>query len=1470
MTLRAMGKTVSLRGAAALLSDRNAEHPVIAPTAAPSHLRLGIDMGSVSAKVVVLDQRCQTVFSAYRRHRTETAATLRALLDEAALSMGDALVTPMITGSAGMGISERCDIPFVQEVIASTKAVKCRYPDVRTLVDIGGEDAKMTYFDRDGIPDIRMNGTCAGGTGAYIDEMAALLNVPVGDLSALAERSTRIYPMASRCGVFGKTDVQNLLSRQVPHPDIAASVLHAVVLQTLTTLARGTDPRPTILFSGGPPTFIPALRSAFLKVLQFEPGDALAIEGAELLPATGAALAQADDRRSMTISALAGRLHSRSRSMAPERPRLMPLFDDEAAWQRWEETRWQDRIDRVSLMEVEAQPCFLGVDSGSTTTKIVLIDRQGRLAFTHYSDNNGNAIRAARAGLERLREAFAACARPPYVAHSVATGYGEDLIRTALGLDAGIVETVAHFRGARAFDPDVSFILDIGGQDMKAIFVRDGRIADIELNEACSSGCGTFIQTFAHSMGYDAPAFARAACTSTAPCDLGTRCTVFMNSSIKQAIKEAADIGDISAGLAYSVIKNALHKVLRITDTSVLGEHVVVQGGTFRSPAVHRALENLLGRKVICPDIAELMGAFGAALRARDTWLQEGDGRFPGLEALATADGHGTRLINCRGCENRCQVTKLLFSNGATFFTGNRCERIYSNRGEGVVRGTSLTDRKLDLLFERASRPAGAVRLTLGLPRVLNLFESFPFWNTLLVECGFAVRLSDPSTPELYATGVGSVMSDNICFPAKLIHGHIHDLMQKGVDRIFFPMVFAERSTFSDAVNSYNCPIVTGYADVIRSAIDPTGRSGIPFDMPAITFRDEKLLRAGCATYLRGLGVPRPQFDRAFRRALDAQREYRQAVRSAGERLLEEARRDGRQVILLMGRPYHLDPLINHDVPQILADLGVDVITEDAVPTDDSARLDNRNVPTQWEFVNRYYHAARWAAQQADVEVVQLNSFSCGPDAFSLDEVRSILSAAGKAHTVIRVDEIASTGSIRLRLRSLIETLRSADQATRRPRPRRALKTYEADDRGRTLLIPHFSTFCAPVLAGPLRAMGYRLETLPPPDRESVEVGLRYSPNEVCYPAIIAVGDVIKALQSGRYDRSKIAIGSWQTGGQCRASGILALTRKAMLAAGFDDVPIAALTANKKMHVQPGNDLNYLKWVPQAVQACAYADAVLEMYYASAVREVHRGDALALTSELLGILDQGQMPLGRRAMQARLREAVARFNHIATVDRELPKVGIVGEIYVKYSDFANNHVARWLMDQDIEVVMPSFLTFFLAWFVSANVRVKEHLARRDLTWLVYNVLDRRVRGDLGHIERIMAGFRYHRPGHDIRDLAREAGHVISLTHSYGESWLIAGEIGTMAESGIPNVICLQPFGCVANQVTARGVSRRIKEHHPALNLLFLDLDAGLSEVNYLNRMHFFVSQAKTAARPTDIASTTRAGSLTAALAGVQA
>jgi predicted CoA-substrate-specific enzyme activase len=1412
------------------------------------NLRLGIDIGSTTAKVVILNGEGELLFFSYRRHNAETVQTLQETLAEAKEKLGDLQVDALITGSAGMGVCERFSLPFLQEVISSAEVVRQLYPQVKTLIDIGGEDAKMIFFKDKGMPDIRMNGSCAGGTGAFIDEMSGLLNVPIAELDALASNSATIYPMASRCGVFAKTDLQNLLSRDIPRADIAASVFHAVVLQTLATLARGYDPKPSVLFCGGPLTFLPSLKQSFMKVLQLKEEDVLNVENAQLLPAIGAALTESATKQTFTLSALIEKLGTDQAHEHASQNRLPALFKNQEEYEAWDAARMRHRIKRVNIADLDGGGLFLGVDSGSTTTKIVLIDEQGRVAFEYYVNNKGDAIGAVQNGLDELQRRFGEHGRNLSVSRSMVTGYGEDLIRAAFDLDDGMVETLAHFRAAKAFDKDVTFIMDIGGQDMKAIFVKDGFIQDIKINEACSSGCGSFIESFARNMGYTAAEFGKEATSGESPCDLGTRCTVFMNSKVKQSLREGASISDISAGLAYSVIKNALHKVLKVTDTSHLGEHIVVQGGTFRNPAVQKALENLLGREVVCPDMAELMGAYGAALTARDQCSDDFN-RHIKIEVVTTrvAGNYTKKNINCHGCENRCTVTKMIFPNGNTFYSGNRCEKIYSNSGKAERRGVNLPALKLDMLFNRKTEPDSTPKLVVGIPRVLNQFENFPFWNTLFVESGIKVQLSAASSNALFQKGTAHIMSDNLCFPAKLVSGHIINLVEQGVDRIFYPMVFYEETHFADSANSFNCPVVSGYADVVRNVINPQERYGIPLDMPAITFEDKKLLKKTCLEYLTSLGVARSVASRAYEKAEESQKQFKAQVRSTAAEILENAREDGRPVILLMGRPYHIDPLINHKIPDLITDFGLDVITEDSVPWEEGMTLDNRHVLTQWEYLNRYYHAARWAGETDGVEVVQLNSFGCGPDPFILDEVAAILGQYGKSPTVIRIDEIESVGSTKLRLRSTFESIKQAGSREKVFKARKRNRTYQKEDQHRTLIVPDFSMFCSPPIVRPFMDVGYDIVWLPPANRESVNVGLKYLNNEVCYPATITAGDLIKALQAGKYDLANTAIGFSQTGGQCRASSYASLIKKAVVAAGFEDVPVVTLSTNfQTLNEQPGFEFNTKVYMYKAFISMMFTDAISDMYYSTVIREVHKGESQRLAERYLREYMDGKIPTEKKSLLAALERAVTDFNAIEVNDKVYPKAGIVGEIYVKYNPFSNNNSAQWLMEQGVEVVMPTFLEFFAGSLIHVENSVKTNLERHDLTWLLCLLGKQVLRGYLNEVHDIMKNYRRFHRHPDIETIARNAQEILSLNHQYGEGWLIAGEVASFVKNGINNVLCLQPFGCIANHIIAKGAEKKMKEMYPQLNLLFLDADAGVSEVNFFNRIHFFVNHAKAA------------------------
>ncbi|MCD8292460.1 MAG: acyl-CoA dehydratase activase, partial [Prevotellaceae bacterium] len=961
-------------------------------------IRIGIDVGSTTAKMVALNDKDELLFTRYERHNARTKELIVKLLQELQATVGDEVASLDITGSVGMGVAEKCALPFIQEVVAATYAIRRYYPATRSMIDIGGEDAKVVFFHNGQASDLRMNGNCAGGTGAFIDQMAVILGVDVDALGELALRADRVYPIASRCGVFCKTDIQNLIAKNVSRENIAASIFHAVTVQTVVTLAHGCDIEVPVLFCGGPLTFIPALRKAFVEYLGLREADVILPRKGTLLPALGAALAPVKADAARPLSQFTALVENGLKQTAVAHTHLAPIFKNKEDYRAWQARMSRCHVETAPLGKGR-QEMLLGIDSGSTTTKIVATDLQGRLLYSFYRANGGNPVEAVEEGLNGLRAKCLETDTEPIVTGSCSTGYGEDLVKAAFQLDGGIVETIAHHIGARHFNPEVSFILDIGGQDMKAIFVTGGVIDRIEINEACSSGCGSFIETFAKTLGYTAGDFATAACRSAAPCDLGTRCTVFMNSKVKQVLREGATLDDIAAGLAYSVVKNCLYKVLKLKDTSVLGKHIVVQGGTMRNDAIVRALEELTGAEVTRSDIPELMGAYGCA-----RYAESHRGRAVALDQMIGKARYSTRFLHCKGCDNRCLVVRYLFQNGKAYFSGNRCEKVFTNGEASAVKGVNVYTRKNELLFNRNSdieRPL----LTVGIPRCLNMYEEYPFWHTLLTACGIRVVLSDLSNFAQYEQCARMVMSDNICFPAKLVHSHIQDLLTKKVDRIFMPFVIFEKG--SKEQNSYNCPIVTGYAEVVKGV----QADGVPVDAPAITFKDRGLLLKQCRAYLKGLGVADAVITKAFGQAEAAMESYARDLSAYNEQLLQEARGKGMLTVLLAGRPYHADMLIQHKVSDLLAGMGIQVVSDDIVRGKDITVEQEVHFLAQWAYPNRILKAAQWcAAQGSDVQFVEMTSFGCGPDAFLTDGVRDLLLRHGKALTLLKMDDINNIG----------------------------------------------------------------------------------------------------------------------------------------------------------------------------------------------------------------------------------------------------------------------------------------------------------------------------------------------------------------------------------------------------------------------------------------------------------------------------
>lgn len=1408
----------------------------------------GTDIGSTTAKAFITDENGRTVFSRYVRHQAKTLETVREIFAEAFRELGNIQLELKVTGSAGMGIAENLGLPFVQEVVASERYIRKYHPECRTFIEIGGEDSKIVFFDENFMPDIRMNGSCAGGTGAFIDQIAALLNVDVSEMNALAERSSGIYPIASRCGVFAKTDIQALLSQRIAPEDIAASVFRAVAVQTVTALSRGHEIKPKVLFGGGPLSFYPELRKAFADILNITAADDFIIPARpELIPAAGAAVTHCDNSCVKSLKdfllLIDGSLNS---TFKADTKRLEPLFDGKADFDGWSARHGRHCVKRISPAESAGKDLFMGIDSGSTTTKVVIADDEGRLVSSWYGANSGDPVKAAEQGLEHIRHEFGKTGVYPHIARSAATGYGENLIKAAFGIDDGVVETVAHYKAAEFFEPDVSFILDIGGQDMKAVFIRNGGVSEIHVNEACSSGCGSFIETFARSLGYGIQDFAEQGCRSRSPFDLGTRCTVFMNSKVKQALRERASIADISAGLAYSVIKNSLYKVLKLKNTEELGEKIVVQGGTFKNPAVLKALEILLGREVIKPDISELMGAYGAALSARIQHHRLKEEPKFSFDKWEAGSSFSKDEFRCKGCENLCLVSKLTFDNGNRFFTGNRCERYFGNDPDAGIRGTNLIDEQLRILFEQNTEPKGKPVLTYGIPRCLNIYENYPFWCAFLTRCGFKAVLSSVSNFRLYEKGFNSVMSENICFPAKLAHGHILDLAERGVDRIFYPTVVYESKEYENALNSYNCPIVTGYPDLLTNAVDPEKKFNIPLDKPVVSFSDTALLKEQLFLFFKKLGVSYSAVSDGVDKGTAAQKAYREELKKKAQELTDSAKANGKTVAVMAGRPYHADPLINHGIPELLAEMGIDVISETAAALSfDSASLGDVDVLTQWSYSNRLYAAAEWVTQNKNAQMVQVTSFGCGPDAISADVVKKILYDGGKIHTLIKMDEIANLGAVKIRLRSMMEAVKEdkTGNETAGGKKIRHGRAFLKEDRFRTIIAPYFSPFYSPLIPAAFRPLGYNVEILPPQDTVSAEMGLKSINNDMCYPAVLVAGDIIKAFKCGGYDPSKTAVLLTQTGGQCRASAYVPLIKKGLADAGLNDVPVIALS-NDDINYQPGFEIDTAGLFRRAALGIIFADPLAGMYLSSVVREKTAGTSKALHAKYLLKMEKGVENADYRYLMNILKQAVEEFNRIDIRSGNVPKVGIVGEIFVKYNAFSNGSIIDWLSSQGIECVMPPLESFFTQRFINETFDQNSYLKRSFKDRIKYRMLEMYSGFYFAQVDRAMRKFRFYRKPKDLRKMSEITDGVMSLANQAGEGWLLTAEMISMLIGGTDNIICLQPFGCISNHITGKGVEKKLKEMFPSMNLLNLDMDAGASEINTLNRLHLIVNAAK--------------------------
>ncbi|MBR1769894.1 MAG: 2-hydroxyacyl-CoA dehydratase [Bacteroidales bacterium] len=1392
---------------------------------------MGLDVGSTTAKVVLTDNEDNIVFTSYKRHNADIKGAVKNILSCVRQELGNIKTKLTLSGSAAMGLAERCSFAFVQEVMALNNYAKSIKNTLHTIIDIGGEDAKIIFLEKDALPDMRMNGNCAGGTGAFIDQMSAILNLSIADMDAMAQKSTRLYPIASRCGVFSKTDVQTLIARNIPLEDICASIFHAIAVQVVSALSRGKEIKEKILLAGGPLTFIKSLRQAFLDYLNVNEDALTDIQDNNLLVAKGCTFNSKSEV--LSLEQIEAKLDADKSEPLTNAKGLPAIFSSEQEYRQWLEKK-KNLADNSAPMRAYKGKAFLGIDSGSTTTKIVLIDKEGRIIFKYYNKNEGNPINAVIKGLQNLKKTVASEGAEIEICGGASTGYGEDLIKTAFSLNHSAVETIAHYTAARHILPQADFILDIGGQDMKAMYIEDGVLTRIELNEACSSGCGTFIETFANGLGYKVEDFASMALYSSNPCDLGTRCTVFMNSKVKQYLREGRSVEDISSGLSYSVVRNCLYKVLKLEGKS-LGQNIVVQGGTMKNDSVVKALENLLQREVCRPSSPELMGAYGCALLSL-----QGEEKMLDLDALIASNDYSIKQLTCKGCENNCLVSAYKFSNGNVYYSGNRCEKIFSSSGTQTQRGDNIYKYKFDRTF-RPYISGRQIVAEIGIPRALNMFEDYPFWNALFKECGIEPVLSDLSSYSTYERSLNQVMSENICFPAKLTHSHIDNLINKGIKHIFFPYVVYEKTNNEKENNTFNCPIVSSYNIVIKHLKEK--HKDIKIDNPVFSFKDEALLRKNCRQYLADtFNIPSVLFDYAFSKALEYRNEFEQDLWEKNLEYYNKALKEDRPVILLAARPYHTDDLVQHSAGEIAAGLGVTVVNEDIARGEDYSSGDNSFIVSQWSYINRIENAACFVANQSDnVNYAQLTSFGCGPDAFLLDDIQDILRRSHKSATFLKIDDIQNPGALKLRIRSLSESIRMSAKQTQEPKEKIDFldtKDFSVDEKHRKILAPFFTAYISPFLPELFKINGYDLEVLPLSDELSAEEGIKYANNEVCYPATLIVGDAIKALKSGKYDRNKVAFGITQTGGQCRATNYYAILRKAFVDAGFADVPVMSVnfgedTAKK----QDGFKLNWRITLPITLSAILFGDCLSKLYCSTIVRCDDKSKVEQLQNDYILKAKQLILERNQKAFQELLASAVQDFNSLLPNEiSERKKVGIVGEIYLKYHPFANHNVQDWLIEQNIEVVPPSLMTFFIQTFVNRKVNKNYNIEKQSLPQFLMDFFYRLIKRKIDKFNKVLSDFKYYRPLDDIFALAEKSKGILPLYSQFGEGWLLPAEIVHMVENGVNTVVSLQPFGCIANHIISKGVENKIKELYPKLNYLALDFDNSVSQVNIKNRL----------------------------------
>ncbi|MCI6535943.1 MAG: 2-hydroxyacyl-CoA dehydratase [Lachnospiraceae bacterium] len=1400
---------------------------------------LGIDIGSTTVKIAILDENNDVAFSDYERHYANIQETLSDLLGRAIYKLGPIHASPVITGSGGLTLAKHLGVPFVQEVIAVSTALQDYAPQTDVAIELGGEDAKIIYFEGGNVEQ-RMNGVCAGGTGSFIDQMASLLQTDASGLNEYAKNYKSLYSIAARCGVFAKSDIQPLINDGASKEDLAASIFQAVVNQTISGLACGKPIRGHVAFLGGPLHFLSELKEAFVRTLKLDNEHTIAPGHSHLFAAIGSALNSKKDL-DVSLQQMQQRLEGKIK-MDFEVDRMEPLFASEADYHAFEERHAKHQVP-VKDLESYRGKAFLGIDAGSTTTKAALVGEDGTLLYSFYHNNEGDPLGTT---ITAIKDIYSKLPEGVEIVHSCSTGYGEALIKSALLLDEGEVETVSHYYAASFFEPDVDCILDIGGQDMKCIKIKNQTVDSVQLNEACSSGCGSFIETFAKSLNYSVEDFAHEALFARNPIDLGTRCTVFMNSKVKQAQKEGAEVADISAGLAYSVIKNALFKVIKVSDASELGNHIVVQGGTFYNNAVLRSFEKIANCEAIRPDIAGIMGAFGAALIARERYVDcEGTTMLP-IEEIESLE-YSTTMAKCKGCTNNCRLTINHFSGGRKFITGNRCERGLGKE-KSANKLPNLFEYKLKRYFDYTPlTEEEAKRGTIGIPRVLNMYENYPFWFTFFHTLGFRVVLSPVSTRKVYELGIESIPSESECYPAKLAHGHVQWLINEGIKYIFYPSIPYERNEFAEANNHYNCPIVTSYPENIKNNIDAIVNGEVDFIHPFLSFANEETIAYRMVeVFSDKFSIPAAEIKSAVHAAWDELDSCRKDMQKKGEETIKFLEETGNRGIVLAGRPYHIDPEVNHGIPELINSYNIAVLTEDSVSHLHPAEHP-LNVMDQWMYHSRLYAAANYVKTTENLDLIQLNSFGCGLDAVTTDQVASILNDSDKIYTSLKIDEVNNLGAARIRVRSLLAAIRVREKRheereihssaiTKVPFTKEMRKDY-------TILCPQMSPIHFELLEPAFRASGYNIEVLPNDNKQAVDVGLKYVNNDACYPSLMVVGQIMEAILSGKYNTDKIAVIISQTGGGCRASNYIGFIRRALKKAGYGHIPVISINLSG-LESNPGFKIT-LPLVLRGVYAVVFGDIFMKCVYRLRPYEAVPGSVNAMHEKWKKVCQEfvSQGYPSRHRFSQLCHDIINDFDqNIELLDIKKPRVGVVGEILVKFLPAANNYLVELLESEGAEAVVPDLLDFLQYCFYNQNFKVS-HLGMKKSKATIGNLGIAAIEWFRAPATKAFEKSKHFAPPADIRNLGKMASEIVSLGNQTGEGWFLTGEMLELIHSGAPNIVCTQPFACLPNHVVGKGVIKELRRRYPESNIVAIDFDPGASEVNQLNRIKLMLSTA---------------------------